>query len=167
VFTFLKNCLYLLMRYKHTKEELENAVMKSMSNAGVCRELGILASGGNYKTIKAKLKELDIDTSHFTGAAWNQGVQFKPFMVKYDLVDVLIENSPYKSSYHLKDRLYREGLKEKKCEECGLVDWNGKPITLELDHINGNHSDNRLSNLRILCPNCHSQTKTFGNKKRE
>ena len=60
----------------------------------------------------------------------------------------------------------KEGLKEDKCEICGCSnEWNGKPLILQLDHINGNHSDNRLENLRIVCPNCHSQTETFSNKR--
>lgn len=154
------------MRYKHTKEEIAKAVKKSLAIAGVCRELGIKPCGGNYKTLNAKIVELEIDISHFTGQAWNSGDNFRTFGKKYDLEDVLIENSPYKTTNHLKERLYREGLKNKECEDCGIVDWNGKPISLELDHINGNNKDNRLDNLRVLCPNCHSQTKTFRNKKR-
>lgn len=154
------------MRYKHTKEEIAEAVKKSLAIAGVCRELGIKPAGGNYKTLNAKINELGIDISHFTGAAWNQGVNFKSFNKKYELADVLIENSPYKSTYSLKKRLYSEGLKEKKCEHCNLTKWMDKTITLELDHINGVTNDNRIENLRILCPNCHSQTPTFRNNKR-
>jgi hypothetical protein len=154
------------MRYKHTKEELEEAVKKSLALAGVCRELDMKPCGGNYKTLHTKFKEWEIDTSHFTGAAWNQGNTFRPFGKKYELVDVLIEDSPYKSSHSLKKRLFKEGLKTKECEECGIVEWNGKQITLELDHVNGDNTDNRLENLKILCPNCHSQTPTFRNKKR-
>lgn len=154
------------MRYKHTKEELENAVKKSLAIAGVCRELNIKACGGNYKTLHHKFNEWGIDTSHFTGSAWNQGKKFTPFGKTYDLVDVLIENSPYKNTNSLKKRLFKENIKTKQCELCQLTEWNGKEITLELEHINGNNSDNRLCNLQILCPNCHSQTSTFRNKKR-
>lgn len=154
------------MRYKYTKEKLEEAVKKSLAIAGVCRELNIKSCGGNYKTLRTKIKEWKIDTSHFTGAAWNQGQNFKSFCKKYDLVDVLVENSPYKSTYSLKKRLYNEGLKIKKCECCGITEWNNNIIVFELDHINGINNDNRIENLRILCPNCHSQTPTFRNNKR-
>lgn len=67
--------------------------------------------------------------------------------------------------YTLKLRLFRDGYKSKQCEMCGLVEWNGQPAPLELDHINGVNSDNRLENLRILCPNCHAQTPTHCGKK--
>jgi 5-methylcytosine-specific restriction endonuclease McrA len=70
----------------------------------------------------------------------------------------------YKNTSSLKIRLYNEGLKTKQCEECGIVEWNGSEISFELDHINGVNNDNRIENLRILCPNCHSQTKTFRGK---
>ena len=154
------------MRYKYTKEILEEAVKKSLAIAGVCRKLNIKPCGGNYKTLHSKFKEWNIDTSHFTGAAWNQGEKFTPFAKSYTLEEVLVENSPYKSSNCLKKRLFKEGIKTKKCEECGIVEWNGKEIILELEHVNGNNTDNRLENLKILCPNCHSQTNTFRNKKR-
>jgi hypothetical protein len=154
------------MKYKYTKEKLTEVINKNLSIAGVCRELKIKACGGNYKTLQSKIKEWEIDITHFTGAAWNQGSRFISFSKKYKLIDVLIENSPYKSSTILKRRLFKEGLKLEKCEECGISEWNGKKITLELDHINGNNTDNSFDNLKILCPNCHSQTSTFRNKKR-
>lgn len=159
--------VFINMRYKYIKEELENAIIKTLSIAGVCRELGIKPCGGNYKTLNSKIKEWGLDISHFTGSAWNQGEQFKKFGKKYKLKDVLIDKSPYKSSYHLKERLYKENLKSKQCEECGLTEWNGKEIKFELDHINGDNTDNRIENLKILCPNCHSQTPTFRNKRRK
>lgn len=74
---------------------------------------------------------------------------------------MLIENSPHKNSNKLKKRLFREGIKQKQCEICGLTDTS---ITLELHHINGDPTDNRLENLQILCPNCHSKTSNFRGK---
>lgn len=83
---------------------------------------------------------------------------------KKDLKDILVENSIYSSKDLLK-RLFKEKIKEQKCECCGISEWQNKPITLQLHHINGNHYDNRLSNLKVLCPNCHSQTDNWGSKK--
>jgi hypothetical protein len=67
-----------------------------------------------------------------------------------------------RSRQHVKLRLLLAGLKLERCEGCGLEDWRGKPLSLELHHVNGNGNDNRLKNLRLLCPNCHSQTDTWG-----
>lgn len=156
--------IFINMRYKHTKEDLEEAVKKSLSIAGVCRELKIKVCGGNYKTLYFKFKEWNIDISHFTGNAWNQGENYKPFGKKYDLVSILIEDSTYRSSDSLKKRLYKEGLKTKQCEICKIIEWNNKELIFELDHINGINTDNRIDNLRILCPNCHSQTTTYSGK---
>lgn len=77
----------------------------------------------------------------------------------------LIKGSHIKSA-KLKGKLFRDGLKEKKCECCGIEEWNGLPAPLELDHIDGDHYNNELSNLRILCPNCHAQTDTHSGKNR-
>ncbi|MBV9864030.1 MAG: HNH endonuclease [Abitibacteriaceae bacterium] len=74
---------------------------------------------------------------------------------------ILVENSEYVSTNHLKRRLIREGLLENRCAICQYQEWLGKPLTLHLDHVNGISKDNRLENLRLLCPNCHSQTETY------
>jgi len=84
---------------------------------------------------------------------------------KIPMEQILVEDSNY-SSNDLRKRLLKEGYKEYKCEKCGRSEWEGEQIPLELHHINGNHYDNRLENLQILCPNCHTQTTTFGNKNR-
>jgi hypothetical protein len=156
-----------MKRYVYEKEKLEEVVKKCLSIAQVCRELGIRPVGGNYKTLKSKFKKWDIDTSHFTGQAWNQGEKFTEFGRKTPINEILVKDSTYTNNYTLKKRLYAEGLKENKCEECGVDEWQGKEITCELEHINGDNLDHRLENLRILCPNCHSQTKTFRGRKKK
>lgn len=147
---------------KRTKEEYEEAIKKSLSIAQVCRELGIKPIGGNYRVIHQKIKEYNLDISHFTGKAWNQGKRYRLINKPKPLEEILKENSFY-NSHKLKQRLIESGLKEHKCENpnCGLTEWLGKPITLELHHINGDHNDNRLENLQLLCPNCHSYTDTY------
>ena len=78
--------------------------------------------------------------------------------------EILIENSTYKSTTSLKSRLIKEGIKEVKCECCGNKEWQGKPIPLELHHIDGNHSNLKLENLQLLCPNCHALTDNYKGK---
>ena len=124
-------------------------INKTMLQA--CKDVGI-----PFSIFKRKAEKLGVYKP-------NQGAKgtFKPIKKLKDI----FEGRTNMKSTGLKVRLIREGYKEEKCEECGLVDWNNKPITLELDHKNGDTSDNRLKNLRILCPNCHSQTETFRRKK--
>jgi hypothetical protein len=146
---------------KFSKEELEEIVKNVLSIAEICRRLGIRPVGGNYKTIKKYINLYDIDISHFTGQGWNKGLRYRPFNKITDISDILIENSTYTNTHRLKIRLIKEGLKDSICELCGIDSWCDKPISLHLDHINGNNMDNRIDNLRILCPNCHSQTSTY------
>jgi 5-methylcytosine-specific restriction endonuclease McrA len=80
--------------------------------------------------------------------------------------ELLVENSIYQS-FKLKNRLLKEGLKDHKCEICGITEWMGKLTPLELDHINGNNKDNRIENLRVICPNCHAQTETYRGKNKK
>lgn len=84
--------------------------------------------------------------------------------IKVSLDDIITNKVEFSNS-QLRKRLIREGIFEDKCDECGLTEWLGNPITLELEHISGDRFDNRLENLRLLCPNCHSQTETFRKKK--
>ena len=150
-------------RYTYSEEDLRKAVKTSTSIRQVLEKLDIVPAGGNYQTTNRRIQKLNIDTSHFTGQAWNRGKIIGP---KRPIEEYLKENSVVQS-FRLKNRLLLEGLKEHKCECCGITEWNGKPAPLELDHINGNHHDNRLENLRILCPNCHAQTDTYRGKNKK
>ena len=95
----------------------------------------------------------------------NQGgkgmVKKSPRSVTREILDLVFQNKHYYTAYKLKGHLFNFGLKEKRCECCGLSEWMGKEIPLELHHKNGNHHDNTWDNLQILCPNCHGQTEHY------
>lgn len=146
-----------------TKQEIESAAKESFSYAQVLKKLNLNPTGGNYKILKRKLKEMGIDISHFTGQSHLKG-KTHDWSKKTPLEEILKKESNYQS-YKLKNRLIKENLLLNKCDECGFIDtWNGKPINHHLDHINGDNTDNRIENLRLLCPNCHSQTETYAGK---
>jgi len=126
-------------------------------------KIGLVPRGGNYKTVKMKIKKIGLDISHFTGQGHLKGKTHN-WAKKIPLEDILIKNSTYTSTTKLKDRLFKEKYLEKKCYECELTEWRGKDIPLELEHKNGDNTDNRLLNLTVLCPNCHAQTKTYRGK---
>lgn len=150
---------------KRSKEECEEIVKNSKSIADVCRAFGIKAKGGNYRCVKHLLNEYNIDYSHFTGQAWNKGKRYETFNKCKPLSEILVKGSYY-SSHKLKLRLLKDGIKEHKCECCGNTKWLDKPIKLELHHINGDNTDNRIENISLLCPNCHSYTDTYRSKNR-
>lgn len=155
------------MRYKVTQEQLQLAVDKSLSVAQVCRELGIRPVGGNYKTLNAKLKLFNIDISHFTGKAWNVGEQYKNFGKSYSDEEVFKVDSAISTNKNVKKRLLLRQHLTYNCNYCGISEWMDRPIVLELNHINGVNTDNSISNLELLCPNCHSQTDNFRSKNRK
>ncbi len=103
----------------------------------------------------------------FNSATWYQAVargEVKPRPRAMPLEELLVPNRPQTNRSHLKLRLLAAGLKENRCERCGLTEWDGRPLNMQLHHVNGQGQDNRLENILFLCPNCHAQTETWGGR---
>lgn len=148
---------------KYTDEDFANAVKNSDSIAGTLRKLNLQPTGGNYKIANARIKSLELDTSHFTGQGHLKG-KTHDWAKKIPLEEILVKDSLYQQTYKLKNRLIKEGYFEEKCYRCERKKWNKLKIPLELEHKNGINNDNRLENLTLLCPNCHAQTTTHRGK---
>jgi hypothetical protein len=145
------------------QKDLEELVARSNSYKQVLNFFGLENKGNNFKTLRKCMDEMRIDYSHFQKAS----AYLKAFNVAQPISNILIENSGYCRT-HLKARLLKERLLDNVCYICGqLPEWNGKPLSLHLDHINGISNDNRIENLRILCPHCHSQTDNFAGKNKK
>ena len=155
----------LRMKPRYTDAEFTDAVQTSASVRQVLRKLDLVEAGGNYETVRRTMHRLGLTKNHLTGQAWRKN-STSPVVAPRPLAVLLQENSSV-TSHKLKNRLFASGLKERVCEMCGGTEWQGQPIPLELDHINGQHSDNRLENLRVICPNCHALTENYRGKNKK
>lgn len=146
--------------FEGISEEVLREVVESSRNIGECLDrLGVVRGGKTY--------------SHFRATCQSRGVVLdfpnnyaSPFKISDE--EVFVENSPYVNNrILLKKRCLDNGWLKNECAICGQGPvWNGKPLTLQLDHINGKSNDHRIENLRILCPNCHTQTETYAGRRR-
>lgn len=142
-----------------TNEEFIALATNSKSYSDMLRSLGLSTNGGNSLAIlKRRLAELNVSVEHFKT---NNGPSA---YIVYSLEQILVKDSTYQNRARLKIRLVNEGILKYECNICGLSEWRDLPISLQLDHKNGINNDNRINNLRLLCPNCHSQTDTFSGK---
>lgn len=137
--------------------EFTKIVENSINYADVLRKCNVSTNANNYIPLKKRIIEMSLSVSHFIKG-------YSKERISMSLDDILVENSSYNRS-HLKRRLINENILDNRCSVCGLDgNWNGKPITMILDHINGINNDNRINNLRLVCPNCNSQLPTHAGR---
>lgn len=136
-------------------EEIKEIVASSKSDREVARKLGYVnTGGGSIRSIKNMYKEYNLDTSHFLGQGWNKNNFHYDSFTEYSYKKN--GKSTCAALIHLRGR---------KCEKCGITEWLGQPINLEVHHVNGDRTNNSFENLKLLCPNCHSYTSTFAKPK--
>ena len=140
-------------------EKIRVAVANNKSIAGVLRELQLRIAGGNYRTVKRAVSELRLDTTHWTGKGHRRGSRVP--VVKPRLLAEMIQAGKWQHNRDLKRRLLDAGLLDLRCAWCRLTQWIGRPMSLELDHIDADPLNNLLDNLRLLCPNSHALTPTY------
>lgn len=154
-----------------TIDQLTEFVKSSKTQTEVLEKMGLVAKGGSFRILRDRLQKWNVDTSHFVGSAWAKGLTMETderIRINAEKNKIINRDSlrfGVKINTLTLRRLMIEEGKPYKCEECDIIPmWNGKPLTIQIDHINGVNIDNRIENLRFLCPNCHTQTETHGNK---
>lgn len=151
--------------YKLSDEQFVELLKKSSTISEVLFKLGYTVKGNSwgYSQVKRRMDDLNLDYSIFKG---------KSAVIKTGRLnnvrkeDILKENCKHQRTV-LRRYVIKNNLIPYKCAICGCTEWQGKTLSLELDHINGINNDNRLENLRFLCPNCHSQTSTYGSRNQQ
>lgn len=152
--------------YNYSKEELQDLLNNSNGYSDVLRKIGLNPKGANPETLKRVIQEYDLDITKLNK---NRSVLFSENAKRVVLknikpLDSVLQKGVSYSSHDLLHRLYKEGLKEPKCERCKITTWEGEQISFHLHHKDGDRLNNELDNLQVLCPNCHSLTENFAGK---
>ena len=151
--------------YELTDEQFVNLLKNSTTISEVLFKLGYTVKGNSwgFSQVKQRMIDLNLDFSIFKG---KESI-YKNTAVKAITPEMLLKDNCKHTRSVLRRCILKYNLLPYKCDICGVTEWNGKTLSLELDHINGKNNDNRLENLRFLCPNCHSQTSTYGSKNKQ
>jgi hypothetical protein len=154
-----------IIAFKEKEEQFEKDVIELLPNSNsmndLCYHLGLRGVDGYYKKIQKVIEKYNLSTDHFGTLNVYRGGYRNKFTAMTN--EEFFVDGCERNGKQLIKRLVDSGIKEYKCEnpECGISEWCGKPISLQIHHINGNHYDNRIENLQLLCPNCHTQTDTY------
>ena len=148
------------LAYKLTDEQFTKIILESSSCIEAMKKLGFTCCAGNARlTVKRRIKELNIDITH-----WDDNTKNARIATEQPHEEYFAKNTTH-GGRNMRLRILKYNLLEYKCAKCGNTgEWLGQELILQIDHINGDHHDNRLENLRFLCPNCHTQTDTFAGK---
>jgi 5-methylcytosine-specific restriction endonuclease McrA len=147
------------MKHSYTHDDALLAIQTSENYSQALTKLKLSPKGDNYKTIKKYCIQNNVDTSHFSRTS-----KYHSNPKKAVDLSVYLSNAQSISSFRLKNRLLCDKILVPVCANCRLSEWMGGSIPLELDHIDGQSNNNVLSNLRLLCPNCHALTPTYRGK---
>lgn len=134
----------------YTDEDIIKHASEAKNMSDLLKRLGLRVAGGNFNNMRRKLQSLGLECDHWQGQAWNKDKRLKDW-------------SKYTKLSSLKPHLIKE--RGHACERCGLSEWQDQPITLEVDHVDGDRTNNELSNLKLNCPNCHALTPTWRGRK--
>lgn len=147
--------------YNYSATELQGLLDESNSYSDLLRKLNMSEYGSNIRTLRKIIDEYNLDLSKIDENRKNKNKNRDRNKI---ILEEILNNNKFCASSDLLNKLYEEGYKEKRCEICGIENWMGKEITFHLHHKDGDHYNNDLDNLQVLCPNCHSQTDNFAGK---
>jgi hypothetical protein len=158
-----------MRKYDWSRERVEKAVAEANCWFDCLEKLGVPKIGGNYRTLKGKIAEYGLDVSHFDYrlAKTRNGKHYKRQLINRENEEIFSYGAHVKTMNLKREYIRRVLNGDAHCEICGIRDWNGMELMFQIHHLDGNHQNHAVENLQLLCPNCHSQTDTYSNRKRK